>query len=117
MKYIYLAGPMRGIPEFNFPAFFDKEDELFLEYPGSVVFNPAKRDVEAGFIPTGLQGTQEELDRLNFDVLDALAFDCDWLCKKATHVYVLPGWSKSLGAKAEHALALALGLKIMGAPE
>jgi hypothetical protein len=40
---IYVAGPMRGIPEFNFPAFHDAAARLRNE--GHVVFNPAERDI------------------------------------------------------------------------
>lgn len=41
---IYLAGPMRGIPEFNFPAFHAMACRLRAE--GNVVFNPAEKDIE-----------------------------------------------------------------------
>lgn len=41
---VYVAGPMRGIPEFNFPAFNLAAKNLRAD--GHVVFNPAERDNE-----------------------------------------------------------------------
>lgn len=39
---VYLAGPMRGLPQFNFPAF--DAGAATLEALGHEVFNPADRD-------------------------------------------------------------------------
>jgi hypothetical protein len=80
------------------------------------VFSPAERDIELGFTAEGLEGTMEELKALNFNLREALAADCKFICEEATHIYMLPGWSKSTGATAERALGLALGLVIEGAP-
>ena len=44
MTTLYLAGPMRGIPEFNVPAFFEAEARLVSA--GFNVINPARRDVD-----------------------------------------------------------------------
>lgn len=113
-KFYYVAGPMRGYPEFNFPAF--DLTTYWLRWMGHTVFNPAERDIKNGFDPTGLKGTMEELAELNFDLREALAADMAFICEHATHIYMLPGWSKSPGATAERALGLALGLTIEGAP-
>ena len=43
-KSIYIAGPMTGYPEFNFPEFFKAQAEL--EEQGWKVFNPASKDSE-----------------------------------------------------------------------
>lgn len=112
----YIAGPMRGYPEFNFPAFHDAERRLRLVHPRATIFNPARHDEENGFSAKGLNGTMEELAELNFDLREALAADCAFICKRATHIIMLEGWSKSRGATAERALALALGIKVEGAP-
>ena len=109
----YIAGGMRGYPAFNFPAFMAKAVEL--RATGCEVFNPAERDLVAGFDPRDLEGTQEELDQLDFNLREALAADTNWICMEATHIHMLPGWSKSSGATAERALGLALGLTIEGA--
>lgn len=39
---VYLAGPMRGVPHFNFPAFHAAAAELRAR--GYVVFSPAEAD-------------------------------------------------------------------------
>ena len=39
---IYLAGKMRGVPNFNFPAFNSAAE--YLRSLGDEVFNPAERD-------------------------------------------------------------------------
>ncbi len=38
--------------------------------------------------------------------------DLKWIVEDATHMAMLPGWENSKGARAEWALAVALGLKI-----
>ena len=116
-KRYYVAGPMRGIPEFNFPAFDRAAESLRLF--GHEVFSPAERDRAVGFDTTEMDGqeqTIDEFDKIGFDLREALACDCDFICKQATHIFMLPGWSQSAGATAERSLAIALGLEVEGAP-
>ena len=115
---IYLAGPMRGYPLFNFPAFDKAAKEL--REQGHEVFNPAERDREEwgdSFVTTVSHGDEaeaaialgmspEELRR------NCFLADTTWICKYAEGIALLPGWEKSLGAQAELALARALKLEI-----
>jgi hypothetical protein len=110
---IYLAGPMRGRYEFNFPAFIDKA--AFLRAEGHEVFSPAERDLAKGFQPWGMKGSQEELDELGFDLRNAIADDLDYICRHADAIYLLPGWTTSSGSKLELAAAKFCGLEVMGA--
>ena len=41
---LYLAGPMRGYPQFNFPAFHAYAK--MLREQGHTVFSPAEKDIE-----------------------------------------------------------------------
>jgi len=109
--HVYVAGPMRYHKEFNFPKFVSATAQLRAK--GWVVFNPAERDLETGFNPSGLEGTDEELDELNFCLRSALGADTKWICEEADAIYLLPGWERSSGAIAERALAEALGLDII----
>ncbi len=115
---IYLAGPMRGIKDFNFPAFFAAAQAL--REAGNTVFNPAERDVAefgADQMRTDTGDVTEVSERLGFDgnELARLVFghDTAWICKHADAVYLLPGWENSKGVKAEVALAEAIGINVV----
>jgi hypothetical protein len=106
---IYIAGPMSGIPNYN-RELFNETAEAF-EDGGWEVFNPAENDVE-------LFGSHEECDKaIEADRQGALRImlgsDLDYICSRANAIAMLPGWEKSLGARAEHATAVALGLEII----
>jgi hypothetical protein len=112
-KKVYLAGPMRGIKDFNFPAFFEAEEQLRAR--GYEVFNPARRDAEhygAGITKIASGSEEEAAAKTGFNIREALGADCDWITKHADMVVFLPGWENSTGCQAEHALAVALHLEI-----
>lgn len=111
---IYLAGPMRGYPNFNFPAFDYAAKALRAE--GHEVFSPADHDREVNGSdiadnPTGDETLATKKD--GFDIRKALAADTQFICLEADCVALLPGWEQSRGAVAEHALAKALGTIII----
>lgn len=106
----YIAGPMRAIPEFNFPAFFAAEAAL--HEAGWLTINPARHDVDdTGFDPKGMTGN-EDLAEFGFDLAEALSWDLEQIAKNADAVVLLPGWERSKGARAEVALAEALGKRV-----
>lgn len=109
-KKIYIAGPMRGLPEYNFPAFDAAKKEL--EAIGWEVVSPADLDRQAGFDPSSLPW-DFDWDTLpaNFSLHDAIERDVHAL-KQCQAIYLLEGWKDSKGAQAEKALAEWLGLEV-----
>lgn len=109
-KRIYLAGPMQGYPEFNFPRF--NAVAAALRAAGHTVFNPAQRDVERHHgvdISKGTTGSLEEIKtKHGFSLRQALHEDLEFICLEANKIVLLPGWEKSNGAQAEHRTAVAL---------
>jgi hypothetical protein len=112
---VYLAGPMRGYPEFNFPAFH--RAALKLRADGHEVFNPAERDNErhGTDISKGNATGDEALATAQhgFSLREALGADLAWICAHAEAIALLPGWENSRGAKAEAATAHALDLEVI----
>ena len=87
---IYIAGPMTGLPDLNYPAF--NAEAARLRAMGHHVENPAenpKRDSWQGYM------------RLSI----AQLVTCD-------AVALLPGWENSDGAKLEVDIARKLGLTV-----
>lgn len=110
---LYLAGPMRGIAEFNFPTFYAAATKLRAQ--GHEVFNPAERDnahhgtdISKGNV-TGSEALAVE--QHGFNLREALRDDLDFICIHADGIALLPGWENSKGVAAELATARALGLK------
>lgn len=112
---IYVAGPMRGIPEFNFPAFHAAAADLRKQ--GHEVFNPAERDNERHGvdISKGNATGDEALaaKQHGFNLREALHQDLEFICLHADAIALLPGWHNSKGAQAELATANALGLVVV----
>jgi len=98
---VYLAGPMSGIPEFNFPAFFAAAEKLRAE--GHIVFNPPEKDLE-------MWGDMENVAK-KANYRDCLRADLNWILDHAEAIAFLPGWEASKGVKTEKALAECLNLK------
>ncbi len=103
-KSVYIAGPMSGYPEFNFPAFF--EAEKYLTALGYKVFNPANKEQEKGTTEAKsfASGDTVNLVKEGWDYRGAFAWDCEKVIY-GDAIYMLPGWEYSPGACAEHAIA------------
>ena len=89
---VYIAGPMTGIQDFNYPAFNEVANQL--RAAGWHVENPAEHGVVEG---------AEWADYLHYD-LGRLA--------TCSALYLLPGWETSRGAILEFHVANTLGMTI-----
>jgi hypothetical protein len=112
---LYLAGQMRGIPEFGFPLFHAAADKL--REQGHEVFNPAEKVNERLGVDISVDNSagDEGIAASNhgYSLRDALFEDVEYICKHAEGIAMLPNWQSSKGAIAERALALALGLEVI----
>lgn len=130
---IYLAGPMSGIPSFNFPAFYDAAAAL--RAAGWSVISPAETDppdVQAealkspdGKMVAGKCGSETWGDMLARDVkmlADGVLVDTKFSHEDShgaehyTHtrlpiegIVFLPGWEKSKGARLEAFVGILTG--------
>jgi Domain of unknown function (DUF4406) len=96
MTKTYIAGPMTGLPELNFPAFHQAAE--WLRGMGHEVVNPAE-------INPGVSMEWHECMRA--DIAQLVTCQC---------IYLLPGWEDSRGAKLEHHIAERLGMRIEFVP-
>lgn len=95
MKRIYLSGPMSGLPDDNFPAFFAQASQL--RAAGYDVVNPA------------------EIDNAGKSWEYCLRTDLREMCSCDT-IALMPGWEKSKGANLELHVAHRLGMGVMHLP-
>lgn len=107
MKTAYIAGPMRGIPSHNFPAFDEAKERLV--GAGFLVHSPADLDRSLGI----------EADILDEEFTPDLLRDCMRLdtdaITRSTHIALLPGWEESQGVRVEIVLGNILGLEFIDA--
>lgn len=89
---VYLAGPMTGISELNFPAFNQEAERLRAE--GLQVLNPADHGIVDG---------AGWADYLRHDIAGLAS------CER---IHLLRGWTKSKGACLEMTIAKALGMTV-----
>lgn len=94
-RFIYLSGPITGMPEKNHPLFMSVAARL--REMGHHVYNPRE------FLWVGD----------TFPKRRAFAEYCEYICEQADTIVLLPGWEKSLGCSAEVALAKNCSLEII----
>jgi len=89
-KHVYLSGPMRGLPESNYPE-FNRAAE-WLRFKGHDVENPA----------SNFGGDQDRTlaEYMELDLTNVITTE---------GVVLLPGWGNSVGANTEVLVAHALG--------
>jgi Domain of unknown function (DUF4406) len=92
MTLIYIAGPMRGYPELNFPA-FNQAAKLLAE-DGYEVINPVDLNPDP---------SADYIDCMRNDILSLCTCDA---------IYLLKGWQDSEGANNEYTVARMLKLQI-----
>lgn len=102
MTTLYVAGPMTGLPDLNYPAFLAAEKDLIAA--GYLVRNPA------------------HIDTLHNHTGEPQAWD--WYMRHAIRmllsadgVALLPGWRESRGARIEQRLAADLEMPVYYARE
>jgi nucleoside 2-deoxyribosyltransferase len=106
LKKIYIAGPMSGYPEFNFPKFNWMQE--YLEENGWKVFNPAKKEIEKNLDPeAAATGDAQKAIAAGFDFRECFTWDTQKVIE-ADAIMMLEGWEQSPGARAEHAVAVAM---------
>lgn len=106
---LYIAGKMRGVPFFGFPAFDQMRDDLLAA--GHDPISPADHDREMGLDPTAYpEGEWGEVCPADF-LKDAFAWDLAQVCQ-ADGVVVLPGWEDSKGARLEVTVARDRGVPV-----
>jgi hypothetical protein len=101
---------MRGIPEFNFPAF--EEAAATLRYDGFEVWSPAERDIEI----LGSRERAVDTENPGRTFKDCMADDLPVVCN-SDFIVVLPGWEKSQGAQLEVHVARTLSIPVLAYPD
>ena len=111
-KRVYIAGPMRGIPYFNFMAFDSARDSL--KALGYIPVSPADLDREMGVNPFDLPKDYDwqDLDVIGFNLEEAIERDVKAIAT-CDAIYMLDGWQHSRGASAEKALAVWQGMEVI----
>lgn len=105
-KSIYIAGPMSGYPEFNFPAFNHAAENLQPYY--DTVWNPAAKDAEYDLDEEACKtGDHVLAQEKGFDFKAAYLWDVTKVIESDA-IYMLKGWQYSPGAVGEHAVAVAM---------
>lgn len=98
---MYIAGPMSGIPQFNYPAFDAAASRLRKE--GFDVVSPAEMDSDEvrNIALRSETGNLSELAPTGETWGDMLAADIKLIADEVDAVFVLPGWENSRGARLE----------------
>lgn len=103
----YLAGPMTGLPGYNFPAFI-RATEL-LRKSGYEVISPVELDWAVYDYANPTFPSVEDVEAAGFDIHDTMRRDITAILS-VDQVVLLPGWEKSSGVQKELSVAGFIGI-------
>ena len=98
LNVLYLAGPMTGVPQFNFPLFAEWATKL--RGVGFIVINPSEEDPEEAQALARCSLTGHIDDLGGFDHRMAALRNVQGVMS-ADAIALLPGWQKSSGTRHE----------------
>lgn len=109
---IYIAGPMTGIEDLNFPAFYAAAEDL--REQGYEVVNPAEMDK-----PEDIEMYDRDIEKggASESWRYFLARDLEIVLTQVDAVAVLPGWERSVGAGLEVTACLASKKPVLEYPD
>jgi hypothetical protein len=102
---VYIAGPMRGKPQWNHSAFANAASKF--RDMGFTVISPAELDEANGLIPDKMPEDMDWNTVPDGSLEDTFKRDTHAVCE-CDMLYLLPGWRQSTGATAEFYLARAM---------
>lgn len=103
MTKVYIAGPMTGYVEFNYPAFHQAADQL--RKMGFDVVSPAELNpIKEPLVLDDDYHTKHYPSFMKRDICALI--ECD-------HIVLLDGWEKSKGASLERRIAEVLGISVL----
>jgi hypothetical protein len=109
MKY-YLAGPMTGRPQFNYPL-FDRVSEA-LRSIGYDIISPAEMDIEEvrANAMANMTGEMAQFNEVSDETWgDFLARDVKMIADELDAIILLPEWETSKGARLEAFVSVMVG--------
>lgn len=112
MHTVYVAGPMRGRPHYNFQA-FDIARDFLRDFHGFDVISPADLDRQQRLMDVDALPPVDGYTGGGFSRIDwheVMRKDLALVIEEADMVAMLPGWQDSEGASVEVTVARAIGL-------
>lgn len=102
--HVYLSGPMRGHPLYNFPAFEFAHWAIKRKHPRWFIHNPALKDRMDGFDPSRDTPTEDQIASwMRRDIGDI---------SRSQIIVMLPNWETSVGARRELQCAIWCSLRL-----
>lgn len=110
---VYLSGPMRGIPRYNFPEF--DSATAALRQAGFTVVSPAEHDREVDDLYAQREGFEHGLTSRSGPTFSQLiGWDLEQLSRPGyiDAIFLLPGWEYSVGVEHELYVSRVVGKQV-----
>lgn len=113
MTTYYIAGPMSGLPQFNYPKFMEVAKQLREAYPEDTFLNPMELD-DPATVKQALASETGDANDVSATWGDFLSRDVKLIADRCDGVICLDDWGRSRGARLEVFTAITKGIPVYG---